>query len=78
MIKINLSKAKEIVHAARREARAEEFKSYDEIIMKQIPGNDFDNAEAERVKIRAKYATIQDEIDACTDAEQLKEKLQNL
>ncbi len=78
MIKINLPKAKEIVHTARREARAEEFRPYDEIIMKQIPGNDFDNAEAERVKIRAKYATIQDEIDACTDAEQLKEKLQNL
>ena len=78
MIKINLPKAKEIVHSARREARAEEFKSYDEIIMKQIPGNDFDDAEAERVKIRAKYTTMQDEIDACTDAEQLKEKLQKL
>ena len=78
MIKINLPKAKEIVHTARRKARTEEFKPYDEIIMKQIPGNDFDNAEAERVKIRAKYATIQEEIDACTDAEQLKEKLHNL
>ena len=78
MIKINLPKAKEIVHSARREARAEEFKSYDEIIMKQIPGNDFDDAEAERVKIRAKYTTMQDEIDACTDDEKLKEKVQKL
>ena len=65
MIKINLQKAKNIVHDTRREARSLEFAPYDEVIMKQIPGNDNDAAEAERVKIREKYAQIQEQIDDC-------------
>ena len=38
MIVININKAKVIAHDKRREARTEEFKPHDEIIMKQIPG----------------------------------------
>jgi len=78
MIKINLNKAKDIVHAVRRHVRSQEFAPYDEIIMKQIPGNDGDAAEAERVKIREKYSQIQEQIDACSDENELKAILQNL
>lgn len=78
MIKINLNKAKDIVHAVRREVRSQEFAPYDEIIMKQIPGNESDAAEAERVKIREKYSQIQEQIDACSDENELKTILQNL
>jgi hypothetical protein len=56
---INLTKAKEIAHKKRREARAEEFKPHDEIIMKQIPGNDMTEAEAARQAIREKYEELQ-------------------
>lgn len=78
MIKINLNKAKDIVHAVRRHVRSQEFAPYDEIIMKQIPGNESDAAEAERVKIRGKYSQIQEQIDACSDENELKTILQNL
>lgn len=75
MIKINLNKAKEICHQQRREARAEEFKPYDEVIMKQIPGNDMTEAEVARQAIRDKYATIQANIESATEVEELKEIL---
>ena len=71
-IVINLDKAKEITHAKRREVRAEEFKPYDAVIALQIPGDDHDAAEAERVKIREKYATIKADINACVDIDSLK------
>lgn len=72
MITINLDKAKSIAHDKRRAARAEEFKPHDEVIMKQIPGNDAAVAEAERQKIRDKYEEIQDQIDAAESPEELK------
>ena len=72
MIKINLNKAKEIAHEHRRAARAEEFKPYDEVIMKQIPGNDYTQAEAARQAIREKYATMQAQMDAAQTPEELK------
>jgi hypothetical protein len=72
MIKINLGKAKEIAHEKRRAARAEEFKPYDEIIMKQIPGNDYTQAEAARQAIREKYAVLQAQMDAAQTPEELK------
>jgi len=75
MITINLSKAKVIAHDRRRAARAEEFKPYDEIIMKQIPGVDAQAAEAARQVIRDKYAALQAAMDATTTVEQLKELL---
>ena len=75
MITINLDKAKSIAHDRRRAARAEEFKPYDEVIMKQIPGVDAHAAEAARQVIRDKYAALQTAMDATTTVEQLKELL---
>ena len=72
MIKINLNKAKNIAHDRRRAARAEEFKPYDEVIMKQIPGNDYAQAEAARQAIRDKYAALQAQMDAAQTPEELK------
>jgi hypothetical protein len=71
MITINIDKAKNIAHELRREARAEEFKPYDEAIAKQIPGQS-ENAEAARVAIRAKYATMQIQIDSATTIDEIK------
>jgi len=72
MITVNITKAKNIAHDKRREARAEEFKPYDEVIMKQIPGNDATAAETARQVIRDKYAAMQTAIDAATTTDQLK------
>ena len=72
MINVNMTKAKEIAHAARRAARSAEFEPFDAIIMKQIPGNDAAAAEGERQKIRDKYAVIQVQMDAAQTPDQLK------
>ncbi len=77
-IGLNLNKAKEIAHDKRRAARAEEFKPYDEVIMKQIPGNDHTQAEAARQAIRDKYATLQAQMDAAQTPEQLKALLPSM
>lgn len=78
-IVINLDKAKEITHTKRKEVRAEEFKPFDAIVALQIPGDDYidtqtaiNAAEAERVKIREKYAVIKSDINACADIDSLK------
>ena len=76
MIVINLDKAKNISHDIRREKRAEEFKPYDEVIMKQIPGTEFTEAEAARQAIRDKYSVIQQQIDAATTPEEIKTVLE--
>ena len=75
MITINIPKAKEIANGIRREARANEFKPYDEVIMKQIPGNDFTQAEAARAAIREKYSVMQTAIDSATTLEEIKSVL---
>ena len=72
MITINIDKAKAIAHDKRREARAEEFKPYDEIIMKRIPGNDDVAAEAARVAIRTKYTEMQTAIDSASTVDAIK------
>jgi acyl-CoA reductase-like NAD-dependent aldehyde dehydrogenase len=72
MISIDMTKAKDIAHEKRRAARAEEFKPYDEVIMKQIPGADAQQAEAARQAIRKKYATLQAQMDAAQTADELK------
>jgi len=72
MITVNLNKAKTISHDKRRDARAKEFAPLDEVIMKQIPGNDATAAEAARQVIRDKYATIQTNIDDATTVDELK------
>jgi len=74
-IGINLNKAKDIAHEARRAARAEEFKPHDEVIMKQIPGVDAQQAEAARQAIREKYAVLQAQMDAAQTADELKSLL---
>ena len=72
MITINVNKAKTIAHDVRRAARAVEFKPYDEVIMKQIPGNDATAAEAARQVIRDKYAAMQTAIDTASTVDQIK------
>jgi hypothetical protein len=76
MIVININKAKAVAHDMRRTARAEEFKPHDEIIMKQIPGADAQQAEAARQAIREKYANIQAGIDAATTPDEIKAALE--
>jgi predicted nucleic acid-binding Zn-ribbon protein len=71
MIKIDLAKAKAIAHDARRAARAAEFEPFDNAIAKQIPGH-MDGAEAERQKIREKYAALQAQMDAAQTPDELK------
>lgn len=72
MITVNLDKAKGIAHDMRRVKRSEEFAPHDEVIAKQIPGADATAAETARAEIRAKYATVQTNIDAAADVDALK------
>ena len=72
----DLDKCKAIGHDRRRAARAEEFKPYDEIIAKQIPGVTAVEAEEARQAIRDKYATIQDAIESAEDPDAIKAALE--
>ena len=72
----DLVKCKEIGHEKRRAKRDEEFAPYDAVIMKQIPGNDATEAEAARAAIRAKYETMQVDIDAATTPAEIKALLE--
>jgi len=72
MITINIDKAKVIAHDKRREARAEEFRPHDEVIMKQIPGVDATAAEAARAAIRTKYIEMQTAIDLASTVDAIK------
>jgi len=76
MITVNLDKAKLIAHDMRRAARTEEFKPYDEVIMKQIPGADATAAEQARQEIRDKYAQVQEQIDAAASPDEIKAALE--
>jgi hypothetical protein len=69
MITINLNKAKEIAHNHRRAARTEEFKPWD--LKATIPA-EANAAEAERQKIRDKYAELQEQMNAAQTIEELK------
>ena len=71
MITINITKAKTVAHTLRRAARAVEFQPYDDAIAKQIPGQT-DGAEAARALIRAKYATMQTDIEAASTIDEIK------
>jgi hypothetical protein len=55
-------KSKEVAHDIRRSMREAEFAPHDKVVALQLPGAEA--AEAERVAIRAKYATMQSDIDA--------------
>ena len=74
-IEHDLDKCKTLGHDLRRQQRAEEFKPYDEMIMKQIPGADHAAAEAARQAIRDKYALIQDVIEGASTPEEIKSAL---
>lgn len=63
MISIDMTKAKAIAHAIRRQSRDAEFAPHDDVIAKQIPGA-VEQAELARQAIRAKYSAMQDQIDA--------------
>jgi predicted nucleic acid-binding Zn-ribbon protein len=69
MITINITKAKNIAHDARRTARSAEFAPLD--IKATIP-SEATAAEAERQVIRDKYAVMQTAIDAASTVEELK------
>lgn len=70
-IVVDIDKSKIISHVKRRAMRSAEFAPYDEIISKQIPGNDAVQAEVQRQLIRNKYAKMQNDIDNATTPEQL-------
>ena len=69
MITINVTKAKNIAHDARRTARSAEFAPLD--IKATIPSEAV-AAEATRAGIRTKYAIMQTAIDAATTTKQIK------
>lgn len=71
----DLPRCKEIAHDRRRAARAEEFAPLDEQIAKQIPGTDAKKVEAERQKIRDRYAAMQDAINAAATPDEMKAAL---
>lgn len=72
MITVNIDKAKQIGHDMRRAARAKEFAPLD--IKATIP-SEAAAAEAERQKIRDKYAAMQTAIDAAATPEAIKAAL---
>jgi hypothetical protein len=75
-VDVDLSKAKDIGHDIRRTLRTEEFKPYDEVIMKQIPGADAVAAEEARQQVRLKYALIQDAINVASTTDEIKATLE--
>lgn len=72
MIRVNLEKAKQIGHDMRRTNRAAEFAPLD--IKATIP-SEAAAAEAARQEVRAKYADIQNKIDAATTTDEIKAAL---
>ena len=75
-VEVDLDKAKEIGHDLRRQNRAEEFKPFDEVIAKQIPGVDAVAAEEARQAIRDKYALVQDVINGAEDPDTIKQAIE--
>ena len=75
MITVNVDKAKGIAHEVRRAKRSEEFAPLD--IKATIP-SEATAAEEARAAIRAKYATVQDNIDAAADVATLKTIVEQL
>jgi len=74
-IEHDLGKCRDIGHDKRRVQRAEEFKPFDEIIAKQIPGADAVAAEAARQEIRDRYSEVQEAIDAAANPDSIKAAL---
>jgi hypothetical protein len=72
---IDLSKAKTIAHDKRRAARAAEFAPLD---LKATIPSEAAAAEAARAEVRAKYAEVQNQIDAAADVGALKTIVEGL
>jgi hypothetical protein len=75
-VEVDLDQAKSIGHDIRRTQRAEEFKPFDEIIAKQIPGVDAAEAEAARQAIRDKYAAVQNAVNTAKTPDAIKVALE--
>lgn len=75
MITINLDKAKNITHDARRAKRAEEFAPLD--VKATIP-SEATAAEEARQAVRDKYAAIQANIDNAQGVDELKAVMENM
>ena len=75
-IEHDIDKCKALGHDMRRTQREAEFKPYDEIISKQIPGVDTTAAEEARQQIRFKYALIQDVIEGASTTDEIKAALE--
>ena len=75
MITVNVDKAKFIAHEVRRAKRTEEFAPLD--VKATIPSEAV-AAEEARAAIRAKYATVQGNIDAAADVATLKTIVEGL
>lgn len=71
MITLDLDKAKQLMHDKRRRTRTVEFEPHDNVISKQIPGVDLEQAEAARQAIREKHDELQVRIDNANTAEEL-------
>ena len=69
MITINITKAKNIAHDARRTARSAEFAPLD--IKATIP-SEATAAEAARQAVREKYAAMQTAIDSASTVDEIK------
>jgi len=76
-IQTNLNEAKELTHSMRRTNREIAFAPHDEIIAKQIPGQDSAQAEVARVVIRNADAVTQTAIDACADEAALRQLIED-
>ena len=72
IVKVSLTKYRAIAHDSRRSAREKEFSPHDEVIAKQIPGKDAQQAEAARQAIRDRYALMQEKIDQAKTPDELK------
>ena len=75
MITINITKAKNIAHDARRTSRSAEFAPLD--IKATIP-SEATAAEAARQVIRDKYAAMQTAIDAASTTDGIKTALESI
>lgn len=72
MITVDLTQAKLVAHARRRDVRNRRFAPLDAVIAKQIPGTDIAAIEAQRQAIRDADATLQAKIDAASSIAELK------
>jgi len=75
MIKVNIEKAKNIVHEKRRAKRAEEFAPLD--VKATIPSEAV-AAEEARQAVRDKYAAIQTSIETVETVDELKTILETM